>query len=91
MLRMHARSGTTDAYIAKRMHEGLLGYMSVGPKVDMPCETGHSYNTLHVRSSIYAYHRSNNNDNNNNNNKESLPVVTCVFLLYPFLEHHFHV
>ena len=33
----------------------------------------------------------NNDNNNNNNNKESRPVVTYVFLLYPFLEHHFHV
>ena len=27
----------------------------------------------------------NNNDNNNNNDKGLRPVVTCVFLLYPFL------
>ena len=33
----------------------------------------------------------NNNDNDNDNNKESRPVRTCVFLLHPFLEHHFHV
>ena len=30
-------------------------------------------------------------NNNNNNNKESWPVGTYAFLLYPFLEHHFHV
>ena len=28
---------------------------------------------------------------NYNNDKESRPVVTYAFLLYPFLEHHFHV
>ena len=32
-----------------------------------------------------------NNNNNNNINKESRHVVTYALLLYPFLEHHFHV
>ena len=49
---------------------------------------------LYLHGRYEAQHRNDDDDDDDDDddtNKESRPVVTYAFLLYPFLEHHFHV